>query len=209
VGLREVLIPQDQVFFDLFEEMADIVVRAADMLVMFTNSGASPVGYCPQMKELEHEGDTVTHRIYDHLNRTFITPLEPEEISRLGSVLDDVLDCVEGSVQMMRVYGVEEADDVMRQLAMLIQLSAVELQGAIQGLRKLGNGKNIDARVIEVNRLENLADEVLGHALSDLFKTNDAVRIIKLKDVYEELERATDACETVANMISDIVIRHT
>jgi uncharacterized protein len=92
---------------------------------------------------------------------------------------------------------------------MLIQLSAVELQGAIQGLRKLGNGKNIDARVIEINRLENLADEVLGHALSDLFKTNDAVQIIKFKDVYEELERATDACETVANMISDIVIRHT
>jgi uncharacterized protein Yka (UPF0111/DUF47 family) len=209
VGLREVLIPQDQVFFDLFEEMADILVKAADMLVQFTTSGANPVGCCPQMKELEHAGDTVTHRIYDHLNRTFITPLEPEEISRLGSVLDDVLDCVEGSVQMMRVYGVEESDDVMRQLAMLIQLSVVELQGAIKSLRKLGNGKAIDARVIEVNRLENLADEVLGHALSDLFKTNDAVRIIKLKDVYEELERATDACETVANIISDIVIRHT
>lgn len=209
MGLREVLIPQDQVFFDLYEEMAEILVKAADMLVHFTNSGASPVEYCPKMKDLEHEGDTVTHRIYDHLNRTFITPLEPEEISRLGSVLDDVLDCVEGSVQMMRVYGVEEADDVMRQLAMLIQLSVVELQGAIKSLRKLGNGKEIDARVIEVNRIENLADEVLGHALSDLFKTNDAVRIIKFKDVYEELERATDACETVANIISDIVIRHT
>ncbi len=209
MGLREVLIPQDQVFFDLFEEMAEILVKAADMLVQFTESGANPVSCCPQMKDLEHAGDTVTHRIYDQLNRTFITPLEPEEISRLGSVLDDVLDCVEGSVQMMRVYGIEESDDVMRQFAKLIRLSVVELQGAIQGLRKLSNGKNIDARVIEINRLENLADEVLGHALSDLFKTNDAVRIIKLKDVYEELERATDRCETVANIISDIVIRHT
>ncbi len=203
------LIPQDQVFFDLFEEMGDILVRAADLLVRFMSSGQNPVGCCPEMKDLEHEGDTVTHRIYFQLNKTFITPLEPEEISRLASVLDDVLDCIEGSVQMMRVYGIEEADDVMRQMALLIQLSVVECQGAIQSLRKLGNGKEIDARVIEINRLENLADEVLGHALSDLFKTTDAVRIIKLKDVYEELERATDRCETVANIISDIVIRHT
>lgn len=209
MGIREVLIPQDQVFFDLFEEMAGIVVSAADLLVQFMESGASPYGCCPQLKDLEHAGDLATHRIYDHLNRTFITPLEPEEISRLASVLDDVLDCIEGSVQMMRVYGIEEADSVMRQLAKLIQLSTGELEGAIRGLRKLSNGKGIGDRVIEVNRLENLADDVLGHALSDLFRTNDALRILKFKDVYEELERATDRCETVANIISDIVIRHT
>lgn len=202
------MIPQDQIFFDLFEEQAGIVVSAADLLVQFMESGASPYGCCPQLKDLEHAGDQATHRIYDHLNRTFITPLEPEEISRLASVLDDVLDCIEGSVQMMRVYGIDEADDVMRQLAKLIQLSASELEGAIKGLRKLSNGKGIGARVIEVNRLENLADDVLGHALSDLFRTNDAIRILKFKDVYEELERATDRCETVANIISDIVIRH-
>lgn len=209
MGLREVLIPQDQVFFDLFEEMAEILVKAADLLVKFTGSGANPVGCCPEMKEIEHAGDTVTHRVYFQLNRTFITPLEPEEISHLASGLDDVLDSIEGSVQMMRVYGVEEADDVMRELARLIQLSVVEIQGAIKSLRKLSNGNDIGARVIEVNRLENLGDEVLGHGLSDLFKTNDAVRIIKLKDVYEELERATDWCERVAFIISDIVIRHT
>lgn len=208
MGLREVLIPQDQVFFDLFEEMADTLVEAADLLVQFTESGANPVGCCPQMKDLEHTGDTVTHRIYNQLNLVFITPLEPEEISSLASVLDDVLDCIEGSVQMMRVYGVEESDDVMRQFAKLIRLSVVEMQGAIRSLRKLSNAKDISARVIEINRLENLADDVLGHALSDLFKTNDALRILKFKDIYEELERATDRCETVANIISDIVIRH-
>lgn len=209
MGLREVLIPQDQVFFDLFEEMADIVVKAAEVLVQFTRSGQSPTTFVPQMKDLEHAGDLVTHRIYGQLNRTFITPLEPEEISHLASGLDDVLDSMEGSIQMMRVYGVEEADDVMRELAMLVQLSVVELQAAIKSLRKLSNGNEIGPRVIEINRLENLGDEVLGHALSDLFKTNDAIRILKLKDVYEELERATDWCERVAFIISDIVIRHT
>ncbi|NLX49595.1 MAG: DUF47 family protein [Methanospirillum sp.] len=208
MGLREVLIPQDQVFFDLFEEMADILVTAADLLVRFMESGAHPPECSQEMKDLEHAGDTVTHRIYNHLNRTFITPLEPEEISHLASVLDDVLDCIEGSIQMMRVYGVDEADDVMRQLAKLIRLSTVEVQGATRGLRKLSNGKQIAERVIEINRIENLADDVLGHALSDLFKTNDPVRILKLKDVYSELERATDRCEMVANIISDIVIRH-
>ncbi len=209
MGLREVIIPQDQVFFDLFEQMADILVKAADLLVQSMSPGTNPVGCCPGMKDLEHAGDIITHQIYDQLNRTFITPLEPEEISHLASGLDDVLDSIEGSTQMMRVYGIEESDDVMRQLAKLIQLSVGELQGAIKGLRKLSNGKGISDRVIEINRLENLGDELLGHALSDLFKTGDAVRIIKLKDVYEELERATDWCERVGFTISDIVIRHT
>ena len=97
MGLREVLIPQDQVFFDLFEEMAGILVSAADLLVKFTEAGANPVGCCPDMKEIEHAGDTVTHRIYHQLNRTFITPLEPEEISHLASGLDDVLDAQRGA----------------------------------------------------------------------------------------------------------------
>jgi uncharacterized protein Yka (UPF0111/DUF47 family) len=209
VGVREWLIPQDQVFFDLFEELADTVVEAAELLVQVLETEKSPVECCPAMKEIEHRGDTITHRIYHHLNRTFITPLEPDEISSVASVLDDVLDCIEGSVQKMRVYGVEHPDDVMRQLAKLIQLSAVEVREAIFGLRTLKNPRDVDARVIEINRLENLADDVLGHAFMDLFRTNDPIRILKLKDVYEELERATDRCETVANIISDIVIRHT
>ena len=157
---------------------------------------------------LEHQGDQITHGIYEQLNRTFITPLDPEEISRLASALDDVLDYIDGSSEKMFYYGIENTDSHMVELAKLIHLSAVEIEGAVKGIRSIKDPRYIEERCIEVNRLENLADDVLAHAVMDLFRTTDAISIIKLKDIYENLETATDYCEDVANILSDIAIRH-
>jgi uncharacterized protein Yka (UPF0111/DUF47 family) len=96
----------------------------------------------------------------------------------------------------------------MTEFSKLIALSVVEIEGAIRGIRDMKNPKNIEERCIEINRLENLADDVLGHAIRELFQCNDAVKIIKLKDIYENLELATDKCEDAANVLSDIAIRH-
>ena len=208
VDLRQWLIPQDKEFFDLFEEMAGKVVEAADALVELMDDYTDLGTKSQHMKELEHEGDLITHAIYERLNRTFITPLEPEEISRLATAMDDVIDCIEGSVQQLHSYGITAADSPMRQFSQLIQLSATEMQTAVKGIRSMKNVQSIEARCIELNRLENVADEVLGHSLTELFRGNDPLTIIKLKDVYENLEQATDRCEDVANVLSDIVIRH-
>ena len=211
MGIKEWVVPQDKVFFDLFDRMARTVVSAADMLVEFIENFEKIENIkeqCRTMKEIEHEGDEIAHQIYEQLNLTFITPLEPEEISRLASALDDILDYIDGTMQQMYSYGITATDNSMIELAKLIQLSVIEIERAVNSIRNIKNPNQIEERCIEVNRLENVADNVLGHAIMDLFKTKDAITIIKLKDVYENLEIATDKCEDAANVLSDIAIRH-
>jgi hypothetical protein len=208
MGLRELLIPQDKIFFEMFERQAATVREAAYQLVALGEDFTNVREKRHSIELLEHQGDQITHGIYEQLNRTFITPLDPEEISRLASTLDDVLDYIDGSSEKMFYYGIENTDSHMIELAKLIHLSAVEIEGAVKGIRSIKDPRYIEERCIEVNRLENLADDVLAHAVMDLFRTTDAISIIKLKDIYENLETATDYCEDVANVLSDIAIRH-
>lgn len=208
MGIKEWVIPQDRQFFDLMERLAETVQEGADLLVGFIDDYTDVGNKCHVMKEIEHRGDEITHEIYELLNRTFITPLEPEEISRLASALDDILDYINGVVHQMHMYGIDKTDTHMIELSKIIHLSVTEIVAAVKGIRTMKDPVSIEERCIEINRLENLADDVLGHAISDLFRTDDAIEIIKLKDVYENLERATDKCEDAANVLSDIAIRH-
>lgn len=208
MGLKEWLIPQDKIFFDLFDRLAAVVVVASYRLIDLIDDFTEVKAKVDALERLEHDGDKITHEIYENLNRTFITPLDPEEISKLASALDDILDYIEGTAQRMHTYGITETDSFMVELAKLIQLSVVELEDAVKGIRTMKNPHQIEHRCIEVNRLENLADDILAHAISDLFRTQDPIAIIKRKDVYEYLEIATDKCEDAANVLSDIAIRH-
>ena len=208
MGLRELLIPQDKVFFDLFEKQAAVVREAAWQLVALTEDFTSVKEKRHEIEKLEHKGDMITHDIYEQLNRTFITPLDPEEISRLASAMDEVLDYIDGATEKMFYYGISATDSHMIELAKLIHMSTIEIESAVKGIRSIKDPRYIEERCIEVNRLENLADDVLAHAVTDLFQTDDAIMIIKFKDIYEHLEVATDYCEDVANVLSDIAIRH-
>ena len=208
MGIVEWLVPQDRIFFDLFEELGTTCTKAAQLLVTITDDYTDIKNRSHKMEELEHRGDEVSHRIYEQLNRTFITPLEPEEINRLTMALDDILDYIEGTTLMMENYGITEADAAMKELAQLIFLSVSEIELAVKAIRKIRDPSYIEEKCIEVNRLENLADDVTAHAINELFKGGDAVTIIKLKDIYQNLESATDMCEDAANVLSDIAIRH-
>jgi uncharacterized protein len=208
MGIKELLIPKDTIFFDLFERQAEIVKEAAHQLITLTEDFTNVKEKRHAIEQLEHKGDQITHDIYEQLNRTFITPLDPEEISRLASTLDEVLDYIDGSAEKMFYYNIESTDSHMIELAKLIHMSTSEIESAVKGIRSIKDPHYIEERCIEVNRLENLADDVLAHAVTDLFKTTDAIKIIKLKDIYEHLEIATDNCEDVANTLSDIAIRH-
>ena len=209
MSLWQWFIPQDKVFFDLFEQQVAIVSDAGHKLVNLTKDFTNVKEKRHEIEQLEHRGDDITHDIYERLNRTFITPLEPDEISRLASGLDEVLDYIDGSAEKMLYFGIEETDVHMIELAKLIHMQTVELEGAVRRIRSLKDPRYIEERCIEVNRLENIADDVLAHAVTDLFRTQHAITIIKLKDIYEQLETATDNCEDVANVLSDIAIRHT
>ena len=208
MGIKELLIPGDTIFFDLFERQAETVMEAAHQLVILTEDFTNVKEKRLEIEKLEHKGDQITHDIYEQLNRTFITPVDPEEISRLASTLDEVLDYIDDSTEKMFYYNIASTDSHMIELAKLIHMSATEIEHAVKSIRSFRDPRYIEERCIEVNRLENLADDVLAHAVTDLFKTTDAITIIKLKDIYENLEIATDNCEDVANTLSDIAIRH-
>jgi len=208
MGLRELLIPHDKIYFDLFEKQAGVMKEAAWRLVALTEDFTNVKEKRHEIEKLEHKGDQITHDIYKQLNTSFITPLDPEEISHLASTLDEVLDYIDGATEKMYYYNIGSTDSHMIELAKLIHMSTSEIESAVKGIRSIKDPRYIEERCIEVNRLENLADDVLAHAVTDLFKTNDAINIIKLKDIYEHLETATDYCEDVANVLSDIAIRH-
>lgn len=208
MGLRELLIPKDKIFFDLFEKQAGVVKEAAWQLVALTEDFTNVKEKRHAIEKLEHKGDQITHDIYEQLNSSFITPIDPEEISKLASALDEILDYIDGATEKMYYYNIESTDSHMIELAKLIHMSTVEIESAVKGIRSIKDPRYIEERCIEVNRLENLADDVLAHAVTELFKTTDAIAIIKLKDIYEHLETATDNCEDVANVLSDIAIRH-
>jgi len=208
MGLRELLIPHDKIYFDLFEKQAGVMKEAAWQLVALTEDFTNVKEKRHEIEKLEHKGDQITHDIYKQLNSSFITPIDPEEISALASSLDEVLDYIDGATEKMYYYNIGSTDAHMIELAKLIHMSTTEIESAVKGIRSIKDPRYIEERCIEVNRLENLAHDVLAHAVTDLFKTNDAITIIKLKDIYEHLETATDYCEDVANVLSDIAIRH-
>jgi len=208
MGLRELLIPHDKIYFDMFEKQAGVIKEAAWQLVALTEDFTNVKEKRHEIEKLEHKGDQITHDIYKQLNTSFITPLDPEEISRLASMLDEVLDYIDGATEKMYYYNIGATDAHMIELAKIIHMSTTEIESAVKGIRSLKDPRYIEERCIEVNRLENLADDVLAHAVTELFKTNDAITIIKFKDIYEHLETATDYCEDVANVLSDIAIRH-
>ena len=208
MGLRELLIQHDKIYFDLFEKQAGVMKEAAWQLVALTEDFTNVKEKRHEIEKLEHKGDQFTHDIYKQLNTSFITPIDPEEISSLASALDEVLDYIDGATEKMYYYNIGATDAHMIELAKIIHMSTTELESAVKGIRSIKDPRYIEERCIEVNRLENLADDVLAHAVTELFKTNDAITIIKLKDIYEHLETATDYCEDVANVLSDIAIRH-
>jgi uncharacterized protein Yka (UPF0111/DUF47 family) len=208
MGLRYWFTPPDKVFYDLLERQAAIVTEAAHQLVTLTRDFTSVKDKRHGIELLEHRGDQITHDIYERLNRTRNPPLPAAEISRLASSLDEVLDYIDGSAEKMLYYGIEASDIYMVELAKLIHLSAVEIEGAVKGIRSIRDPRFIEERCIELNRLENIADDVLADAITNLFRSGDPMTVIKLKDIYDWLEIATDNCEDVANVLSDIAIRH-
>jgi uncharacterized protein Yka (UPF0111/DUF47 family) len=201
-------IPQDTVFFDLFEQQAVIVSDAGHKLVNLTKDFTDVKQKRKEIELLEQQGDDITHAIFERLNRTKNPPLAPSEISALASSLDEVLDYIDGSVEKMVYYGIESSDTYMIELAKLIHLSTVEIEAAVKNIRSIKDPSFIRDRCIEINRLENVADDVLAEAITNLFKTKDPMIIIKMKDIYDWLEIATDECEDVADVLSDIAFHH-
>jgi len=205
------LLPKDTSFFDLFDQLAGKVLDAARALEEMLEQWDRLEVRVREMKDLEHECDAITHRTFDKLNLTFITPLEREDIHELASRLDDIVDHIDSTASRLVIYGVKKPTDEAKLLAQVLTRTCIEVQKAVAGLRNLKDPALLSRLSVEINRLENESDDILRLALKRLFErqNGDVLEVIKLKEIYEKLESAVDRCEDVANVIQAVVLRHT
>jgi len=201
-------LPREEKFFDLFEESARNLVRAAQILAELLENWQDVEEKVRQITELEHHGDNITHRIIAQLHRTFVTPIDREDIAQLAERMDDVMDCIEGAAVAMVLYGVEMPTERAKELADILVRVTSEVSEAIPNLRHRKRLSQVPAHCIEINRLENEADSVIRSALAELF--HDKVEIgdvIKWREIYEHMENATDRCEDIANILEGVMIK--
>ena len=203
------LIPKEEKFFEMLQKASDnLSATAAEFKTLLENY--SELGRrVKKLKDLEHEGDILTHEIMDKLNRTFVTPIDREDIHALASGIDDVLDLIDETAALMRLYHIQKPTPALFQQTECLIKAVEELGKAIKSLKDLKNPRRLLDYCIEVNRLENEGDELLGETLAALFEGNsDALEVIKLKEIYEHLEQAIDKCEDLAVVIEGIVVKH-
>ncbi|PYT12120.1 MAG: DUF47 domain-containing protein [Acidobacteria bacterium] len=201
------ILPREEKFFDYFNQQVKIICQAADLLVDGAASGnAHLANAAHQIRTLEEQADGIIHEIYTLLNSTFITPLDPEDIHSLSSHLDDVIDGIEDSVHRMLAYHIDPIPTMVVELCRVVQSCALTIQKAFAALSK---GEPLIEHCIEVNRLEETADQLGRAAVSDLFlKEPDPIRILKLKEIYEFLEQTTDFCEDVADALQNVQVKN-
>jgi len=207
--MRFSLIPRSGRFYELFDRSARNLVVASealtDLLEHFENVETKTV----HLKDLEHEGDEITHEIYLQVHKTFVTPFDREDIAALAQRMDDVMDYIEGASTAIRTYGITQPTSAARGLADLIRLQCIQLEKAISVIRHKGRLKSILEQLKEINRLENEADSLFLNSMAELFRGDmNAVDIIKWRDIYDQLEEATDSAEQVAYVLEAIVLKH-
>jgi hypothetical protein len=201
------LFPRDEKFFELLEQQSDLVHDAARALregveaspaAMALNAGV--------IKRMEHEADEITHQIHTRLHATFVTPIDPEDLHSLTTALDDVIDSIEDSSFRLTAYHINPIPKGVLEFAQIIHASCMRIQVAIQKLRV---GKAVQEECIEINRLENAADELVRRLVTDLFESGmDAITVIKHKEIYEFLESTTDRCEDVADVLQTVSVKN-
>jgi predicted phosphate transport protein (TIGR00153 family) len=203
------LLPKEYSFFDFFEDHASKCVEGAHLLRELMGDVGRAESLVPRIKDVEHEGDKITHQTVGTLHKTFITPIDREEIHHLISGMDDILDCIDAASQRILLYEIKEVTPESRELCDVLVKATDQVKEAVAGLRRLKHPAEILKLCVEINRLENEADTTLRKGMARLFKeSKDPIHVIKWKDIYELLEEATDRCEDVANIIEGVVLEH-
>ena len=221
--LKDWLVPREEKFFDILEEQSAIVVEGAaafvDMLQNYDKAiertrtgGLDAEGgirqYKRRVKEIEHRGDLKTHELFTALNATFITPLDREDLASLASAMDDVLDLTYATANHLHLYDVHNPGKELLEVAIILHDQTKQLRQALLQLRDPSKRDELGAKLVEIHSLENQADEITNRAKAALFKDDDVKHILKMKDIYESIETATDKCEDAADVIRDILVKH-
>jgi predicted phosphate transport protein (TIGR00153 family) len=202
-------LPRDERFFELFEQAIRIACSSADTLLLMLTDFAQANSYRQQISDLEHAGDSVIHEVTDKLNRTFVTPFDPEDIRAISNGLDDITDYVLAASERLALYHVETPLPSCAELCKVLVQAVSELKTVVTMLRDLGQKRNILERCIEVNRLENVGDKIYREILSNLFLEANPMELIRWKEIIDQIEQAIDQCEDLAEVIESIVVKHT
>jgi len=200
-----------KIFFPLFEQAAANVVVMATLLVDAVNCSIplTREELFKQIDKLENKGDDITHQVHLELGKNFITPFDREDIHALSSAIDDVADYIQGAVNRMSLYRIDDFNEPIRKLSQLTLLGSMELEKAVRELKNLKNVRAISDACIRINSVENQADYVFDLAVADLFlQEKDAIRLIKYKEIYQALENATDMCEDAADVMESILVKN-
>jgi uncharacterized protein len=200
------LIPREEKFFTDFQALADELKVGAQLLEQMLEPEHPVWNKADEIKEVEHKCDSLTHGIIQRLNRTFVTPLDREDIHALARSLDDVMDSIDAAATLVRLYRLDSVRFGARELAQIITASTYQVRLALDALEQQ---KGILGHAVEINRLENEADRIHQQAVSQLFDAeHDPLTVMKWKESLDFLEDATDRCEDVANVLEGVMVKH-
>ncbi len=203
--MRLRLVPREESFFDLFEDLAKKVHEGASELLDLLKNYTDLERKAGRVLDIEHEGDELTHEVIRRLNTTFVTPFDREDIHRLASGLDDVLDHIEAAAEYLQLHKIEEPLPQMVSLAETLAAGGAKTAESMPGLRRM---RGLEDYWVEINRLENEGDRAYRRTIAELFSGDyKAMDVLKFKDIIEEIEQAMDRLEDVANTVESIVLK--
>ena len=202
-------IPREEKFFDLFEELAEKIEEGGklflDMLLDYDSFETS----LARLKEIEHEADEITHRTYEKMHTTFLTPIDREDIYALVNKMDSILDMTEAAAIRMSLYKIKAPKEELFQQARILNEATAKVKLVVRGLRDMKNAKMILGACVEINTLENAGDQILRTTMAKLFEhEKDPFELIKWKEIFERFEEALDICEDVSNIVEGIVLKN-
>jgi len=205
MAFRLSFFPRDEQFFELFNQMADELRAAAQLLEAMLATSPPDAAIAVRIKEAEHRCDALTHDTIQRLHRTFVTPFDREDLYALATALDDVMDAIDHAATLVHLYKITNVRRGARELAHTVSASCDRVHSALEALAK---SRPVHPHAVEVNRLENVADRTYQEAIQGLFESEtDPILLIKWKELYDVLEEITDCCEDVANVIHRVVVK--
>ena len=203
------LFPKEENFFEHFEELANKIEEGGQFFREMTRNRDYSEAKVARLKELEHEADGITHKTYERMHKTFLTPIDREDIYALVNKMDSIMDVIEATAVRIYMYKVKKPDDEIIKQAEILFQAIKKIKGVVHGLRDMKNSQMILDGCVEINTLENAGDVVLRTIITNLFiKEQDAIELIKWKEIFERIEEAIDVCEDVSNIVEGIVLKH-
>ncbi len=200
---------KEAIFFDLFSDTAADTCKAARMLEELMRNYTDISEKVRAIEEIEHKCDGHVHKMLEHLNRSFVTPIDREDIYLIAKELDNITDDIESTAHRFKMFNVTSIRPDALNMAKLIIDCTEELMGVMSELKNMKTSKVLKDRIIEVNRIEDAGDDIFRNAMQSLFvNEDDSLEVIKWKEIYEYLENTLDACEDVANIIEGVVMKH-